>query len=274
MYGVHCDMHKVKYSQLDVDSTCASETRGGFNEVSGYMPQDDHGSARSVGNRHAGSDLRPQFGVSQVATTAKVVGLVEEIAQLEHRYHFLMEKNERLLGKVAETRSYMLTSYLFADSNDKARRLFSSWRSHTRNSRLLHQLDQQTAAVGECQQVTVRLGTALVEEQELRRHVDQVCFNTCEEIRQVLASSAQLQRGLDEQARRMTACTRLVREAEPFIRSVQHDAQSVLGHTEAYEKAAAALDACSRSGACQRVWRGGGADGAPLSGDPFRYAAD
>jgi len=192
--------------------------------------------------------MSPAPSMPPVSTGAKVIVLAEEIAQLEQRYEYLIDRNAVLMGKVMLMRSSMAGKSMMGNDKVRMRRSFEGWRSFVQDHRLENHLEKQTHTLDEFQQVVKELGQALAEEQEQRRTMDEVAFNTREEIRRVLANSEALQQGMDDQKRKMAMAKMNLQEAESLIRQSRGDGYTIMQHADNYERASKQLDKHAKEG--------------------------
>lgn len=171
----------------------------------------------------------------QAPPSSKAHGLVAEIVALETQCSWLEDRNSWLTSKLLQDRRKFIDRALMSNKVVVLTEVFKSWLGMMGELRMEHQLDQQTRALDQCQQVTNELGQALAQEQELRKEAEGQGRVLREENRRLLAENQIMQQQVEEQAARIQILERQVQEAESCLGSSRSEAQSVLERLDGYE---------------------------------------
>lgn len=170
------------------------------------------------------------------AYSSKAAQLASEIASMEQLVARLEERNRWLTARLFTTRRQFIEKHFMKSSTTILTRVMDAWREAMNQLRVESQLEKQTAALDQCQQVAKELGAALAQEQSARKRVEEANRTVRAELERVLAFNEGLQQQGEDANRRGKLLERQLEEAENKIQSCKRDAIAIVENVELWEQ--------------------------------------
>jgi len=213
------------------------ETRDGANMMMS-MPSTNADTASIFSDVELSSEGVDENGepLLRGAYSSKAAHLANEIASMEQLVARLEERNKWLTGKLLMNRRKFIESHMLKTDAAIKSSMFHSWQQAMNLLRVESQLEKQTAALDQCQQVAKELGGALAQEQVARKRVEEANRTIRAELEKVLAFNEGLQQEGEASIRRGNMLERRLEEAENRIQSIKGEAISILENVELWDQ--------------------------------------
>lgn len=203
------------------------------------VPEDAYGRgfARDDASKAAADESGFSSGAFRVQAppSSKAHGLVGEIVALETQCNWLEDRNSWLTSKLLQDRRKFIDRALMSNKLAVITEVFRAWFGIMGELRMEHQLDEQSRALHQCEQVTNELGQALAQEQDLRKEAEGQGRTLREENRRLLAENQSMRQQVEEQAARIHAIERQLQEADSCLGKSRSEALLVLELMEGYD---------------------------------------
>lgn len=168
----------------------------------------------------------------RAASSSKAATLANEIAGMEQLVARLEERNKWLTTKLMTNRRKFIETHFMKSASGTLTRSLDAWRQIMTQLRVEGQLDKQTAALDQCQQVAKELGAALSQEQQGRKRAEDAARALRSELDRVLEFNQGLQQQGDVAIRRNGILEKRLEESELKIKSIKVDAQNIVDNME------------------------------------------
>lgn len=175
--------------------------------------------------------------------SSKAQCLAGEIAEIEHRNIWLEERNQWLTARLMANRKRFIEQNWLRSQSGLLSRSLDAWREAMAQLRVEGQLEKQTAALDQCQQVARELGAALAQEQGGRKRAEDVARTLQAELERLLAFNEGLQRQSEDSVKRENVLSKRLEEAENRLRSCRQDAQSIIDNVDLWDERKTSIEA-------------------------------
>lgn len=169
-------------------------------------------------------------------SSSKAAHLANEIAGMEQLVARLEERNKWLTTKLLMNRRRFIENMMMKGTKETVKSCLDSWRQAMNELRVESQLEKQTAALDQCQQVAKELGAALANEQIARKRAEEANRTMRIELERVISFNEGLQQQGEEAVRRGSVFEKRLEEAENRLQGCKKDAMAIIDNVELWEQ--------------------------------------